>query len=135
MKAGTKDTDVVVGKKSWFDSLTEGLRKCGYRNVQRVHLSKVYKKLAATAILENEDGFRWDVFLRVVANKLFLSNPMKKRAREYYDNGKLKVYTLANDDVFLMKSVTGRERDLEDMSRTARSGIDHEIVYNECLLQ
>ena len=135
LKAGTKDIDVVINNKPWFDSLTKGLSEGGYRTVQGAELTKVYKKIVATAILENEDGFRWDVFLRVVANKLFLSNPMKKRGTEYFDKGKLKVYTLSKEDVFLMKSVTGRERDLEDMSRTARAGIDYETVYNECMVQ
>ncbi len=135
LKAGTKDIDVVVEKKPWFDALVKGLRRSEYVSVQRVQLGKVYRKLAATAILENRDGFRWDIFLRIVANKLFLSSSMKRRGTEYYNKGKLKVYTLSKEDIFLMKSVTGRERDLEDMSRTARAGIDYETVYDECLFQ
>ena len=79
LKAGTKDIDVVVDSKPRFDSRIKGLKGCDYPSVQEAQLTKVYKTLSATAILENRDGFRWDVFLRVVANKLFLSNPMKKK--------------------------------------------------------
>ncbi len=135
LKVGTKDIDVILEDEKQFTALVEGLRVVGYHVVSEPVMEKVYRKLAAQAILENQEGFRWDIFLRVVANKLTLSEPMKERAGPYINDGKLVVRTLSKGDIFLLKGVTERERDLEDMFRIARSGIDYDAVYEECLLQ
>jgi hypothetical protein len=36
------------------------------------------------------------------------------------------------EDVFLMKCVTDREGDLEDMAKIAQSGIDWDTIVEEC---
>lgn len=36
---------------------------------------------------------------------------------------------------FLIKSMTERDRDLEDMSLLARSGLDYNLVFEECKMQ
>ena len=135
LKAGTKDIDVVLENKPQFESLVSGLQSIGYKVVSKPLLTKTYRKLAAEAILENNDGFRWDVFLNVVANKLFLSDSMKGRAQLYLNAGNLRVCALSKEDIFLMKGVTDRDRDLEDMYRIARSGIEYKLVFDECLFQ
>lgn len=135
LKVGTKDIDVILEDKKQFTALANGLQLTGYHLVNEPVIERVYKKLAAQAILENDEGFRWDIFLRVVANKLSLSEPMKERAEPYINDGKLSVRALSKEDIFLLKGVTERERDLEDMFRIARSGIDYNAVYEECLHQ
>ena len=57
---------------------------------------------------------------------------MIERAKEYLIKGKLRAYTLSKEDVFLLKSVTDRDRDLEDMALLAQSGIKYDIVFREC---
>ena len=47
---------------------------------------------------------------------------MKQRARKRYTGIKLTVYVLSNEDLFLLKGMTERERDLEDMAILAKSG-------------
>ena len=44
----------------------------------------------------------------------------------------MKAYVLSKEDVFLLKSVADRDRDLEDMALLARSGIEYETVFREC---
>lgn len=135
LKVGTKDIDVIVEDKTQLFSLMGGLQSLGYHIIARPVMETVYRKMAAQAILENPDGFRWDVFLRVVANKLFLSKGMKARAKAYFNGANLAILTLSGEDIFLMKGVTERDRDLEDMFRVARAGIDYDTVYQECLSQ
>lgn len=135
LKVGTKDIDVIVEDKPQLDYLMKGLQGLDYRIIAKPVMEKVYRKMAAQAVLENKDGFRWDVFLRVVANKLFLSDAMRKRAKTYFTGKRLAILTLSGEDIFLMKGVTERDRDLDDMFLIARAGIDYDVVYRECLSQ
>jgi len=124
LKEGTKDVDVVVESADDLVRLKKALTTVGYSKPNQF-LEVAYQRMEAEAILENKDGFRWDVFERVVAGKFHLSPGMKSRARDYkISNEKLAVKLLSMEDVFLMKSVTEREGDLEDMAKIAQGGID-----------
>jgi hypothetical protein len=135
LKAGTKDIDVVLEDKSRFRNLVKLLLRHGYRELAANVLPSAYVNLFASAILENSDGFRWAVFEKVVADKLALTETMKSRATLSYKKGKLTLFLLSKEDVFLMKSVTDRDRDLEDMFVLARSGLDYDAIFEECLIQ
>jgi hypothetical protein len=134
LKTGTKDIDVVVETKKSAVELIEGLKNCGYYQLLAADLSKAYNDLSAV-ILENEDGFRWDIFIKVVAHKLFISDHMKKRTTLMYSGIKLTAMEVSNEDIFLLKGVTERDSDIDDMYQLARSGIDYDTVYSECLFQ
>jgi len=132
LKEGTKDIDVVVESADDMARLKEALARLGYSKPNQ-SLEVAYQQMEAGAILENEDGFRWDVFERIVAGKFHLSPGMRSRARTYeISSEKQPVKFLSMEDVFLMKSVTEREGDLEDMAKIAQSGIDWEIIVREC---
>ena len=135
LKPGTKDIDVVLEDRPRFRNLVKLLLRHGYRELAVDVLPSAYVNLFASAILENGDGFRWDVFERVVADKLALTETMKSRATPSYKKKKLTLFLLSKEDVFLMKSVTDRDRDLEDMFLLARSGLDYDAVFEECLVQ
>ena len=134
LKAGTKDIDVIVENNHDQRILTISLEKCGYSALQPQDLSRPYKDLSAT-VMENSDGFRWDVFVKRVAGKLILSDNMRKRASTVYSGEKIEVFRLSKEDIFLMKGVTTRDRDLEDMYLIARSGINYDLVFEECIRQ
>ena len=132
LKEGTKDIDVVVESAEDLTRLKKALTILGYSKPNQ-SLEVVYQRMGAGAILENKDGFRWDMFERIVARKFHLSPGMKKRARNYeLSSEKLAVRLLSMEDVFLMKSVTEREGDLEDMAKIAQSGIDWDTIVKEC---
>lgn len=132
LKEGTKDIDVVVESTDDLTRLKKALATLSYSKPNRT-LKIAYQRMEAGAILENKDGFRWDVFERVVAGKFHLSPGMKSRARDYeISNEKLAVKFLSMEDVFLMKSVTEREGDLEDMAKIAQGGIDWDTIVEEC---
>ncbi len=134
LKIGTKDTDVIVESDKNLINLVLALSETEYYKVSGARLLPPYIDLSAT-VLENTDGFRWDIFLKVVARKLFLSSGMRKRATLMFQGKKLVAYRLSNEDVFLLKGVTERDRDLDDMYMISRSGLKYETIYEECVYQ
>ena len=134
IKPGTKDIDVLVQDDRDHKKLVDSLEACGYFLLQSQGLSKPYLQLSATA-LENLDGFRWEIFIKYVAKKLQLTDKMKIRARMLYSGEKLAVFLLSNEDIFLLKGMTERDRDLEDMAILARHGLDYDAILDECIDQ
>ena len=134
LKPGTKDVDVIVEDERVHDILVASLEKCGYHLLQPQHLSRPYNELSATA-MENLEGFRWEIFVEYVAKKLALTNSIRLRTTNIFSGEKLTVSRLSNEDMFLMKGMTERDRDLEDMALIARTGIDYKLVLNECVQQ
>ncbi|MHB2035205.1 MAG: DUF6036 family nucleotidyltransferase [Nitrososphaerales archaeon] len=134
LKASTKDIDVVMQSKSQSEKLQKTLENSGYRRLPVISVTKDYRDLSA-AIYENRNGFRWDVFNKTVANKLSLTESMRARAKPIHTYSNIYLFELSKEDIFLMKGVTDRERDLDDMLLLARAGIDYKIVFNECLIQ
>jgi hypothetical protein len=134
LKAGTKDIDVIVDTRTQSKILGDSLEKSGYKHLSLGSVTQDNRDLSAE-LYENFDEFRWDVFIKVVAHKLALSKSMKSRAKLTHRKKNLLLFELSKEDIFLMKGVTERERDLEDMSLIARSGIDYKIVLEECLHQ
>lgn len=134
LKEATKDIDVIAQSGSDVDSLVSVLRTLGYADPSPA-LTIDYRQMKASAILENSDGFRWDIFEWVIAGKLSLSKGMIKRSRRLTDNRELQARFLSKEDIFLLKSVTDREGDIEDMGTIAESGIDWNVIAEECELQ
>ncbi|MHB8361528.1 MAG: DUF6036 family nucleotidyltransferase [Thermoplasmataceae archaeon] len=134
LKPGTKDIDVIVKNKGCHRILVSSLEKCDYYLIQPQDLSVPYMGLSATA-LQNIEGFRWEIFIKYVAKKLALTDTMELRAGKIYFGKRITVFRLSNEDMFLMKGMTERERDLEDMALIARSDINYDIVLEECKYQ
>ena len=134
LKPGTKDIDVIVKGERDHRILVSSLEKCEYYLLQPQDLSRAYNELSATA-MQNFEGFRWEIFVEYVAKKIALTNTIRLRAVEIFSGGKLTVFRLSNEDLFLMKGMTERDRDLDDMALIARTDIDYELILNECMEQ
>lgn len=78
---------------------------------------------------------RVDIFVKTVCHKLFLSNGMKGRSEFHGDMGHISLYICSREDIFLLKSVTERNRDLDDMVVLYRKGLDKDILISECRVQ
>lgn len=135
LKPRTKDCDLVVSDEKSFINIVETLKKMGYTSVNKDRLSEDDLRIAASDILEHPTRSRVDIFKRIIASKLALSDKMAKRAKvEEYGN--LRLGIMANEDVFLLKSVTLREGDIQDMTRIAQSsGFNWNIVWDEMVRQ
>lgn len=129
LKAVTKDIDLVVSEPAAMDQIRSGLRNLGY---QEVHVpDQEYVSLGAQAILENQDGCRFDIFVEQVVNTLALSEGMQERSDEFLQTGNLTVSLVSPEDVFLFKSVAGRTDDIEDMAVLVQTGLDFETIEAE----
>ncbi len=135
MKAATKDIDVLLSTHDETDNLIQALLKSGYHVIQTNRLGAEYQEMQATQILENEDGFRWDIFYEYVCRKLKLSVGMIERSKVLFESGSLMVRLISKEDVLLFKTVTEREDDEADLLLLARSKVNWELVLQECMTQ
>lgn len=132
LKVATKDIDVVLRSTRELELTRKALLSLGYFVPC---IRGAYAKMNTSAILENSDGFRWDLFVQVVCNGLQLSESMVKRSFELFSLEKISVYILAPEDIFVFKSVTSRDRDREDMYTLFTRGLDFDIIRDEILWQ
>lgn len=132
LKEATKDIDVVVQSSRELRALAESLGSLGYGPPSPVKISRPYKKMKASKILENDEGFRWDIFCQQVCGALTFSNGMVSRATDFYNKKLLRALRASKEDIFLFKGITEREADLDDMRLLAESGLDWEIIRQEC---
>ncbi|NOQ48501.1 MAG: hypothetical protein GQ576_05110 [Methanococcoides sp.] len=91
--------------------------------------------MGASAILENTDEFRWDIFVNVICDGLQLSDGMIKRSQELFKMKNISVYMISPEDIFVFKSITSRERDREDMHTLFIKGLDFDIIKEEIIWQ
>ncbi|MDY9926894.1 DUF6036 family nucleotidyltransferase [Methanosarcina sp.] len=132
LKVATKDIDVVLRSTKEFELTRNALLSLEYFVPC---IRGAYVEMNASAILENADGFRWDLFVQVVCNGLQLSESMAKRSIELFTLKNVSVYMLAPEDIFVFKSVTSRDRDREDMYMLFTRGLDFDIIRNEIIWQ
>lgn len=129
LKAATKDVDVVVASSESHGRLHRALSEARYAEV--VGLSRQYRQLGAKSCVENDDGCRFDVFDRQVANELVLSEGMRARSEPFVEFDDLAVEFLAFEDVFLFKATAGRPGDVDDMNVLVQRGLDFDVVEDE----
>ena len=135
VKAATKDIDIILTNRDDLNNLKATLEAIGYKEPNPILITRPYNNMQTSAILENQDGFRWDLFLNKVCNALILSTEMKNRATALYQGNSLKIYTAPKEDLFLFKGTTEREADLDDTGILARSGLDWDVIHQECKSQ
>ncbi|MFB6187228.1 MAG: transcriptional regulator, partial [Halobacteriaceae archaeon] len=113
-----------------FTILVETLHEQGFS--ERTEIERAYEELDPSIILA-KDGFpNWDIFIEEVAGKLHLTDSMKDRVDEIHSFDNFEIHLLSLTDIFLFKSVTGREGDLEDATLIARQGkVDWEALFTE----
>lgn len=135
LKAATKDIDVLLSTRKETAKLIQALSKSGYHIIQTNKLGTEYQEMLATQILENDDGFRWDIFHECVCRKLRLSKGIIERSKVFFKSGLLTTRLISKEDAFLFKTVTERDDDEADLLLLARSKVDWELVLKECMSQ
>ncbi|MBI4176079.1 MAG: hypothetical protein HY518_02665 [Candidatus Aenigmarchaeota archaeon] len=127
LKTGTKDIDIVVDSPKEFSAAEKAFKKVGFSTrtpafeYSRVELNKIFTR----------GEFRIDLFQRTVCKGFQLSDSMKKRALEITGLKHLTISLCSNEDVFLFKTFTEREGDIDDCIALARRGIDWNAVLEE----
>ncbi|MCK5107850.1 MAG: hypothetical protein KAQ83_03925 [Nanoarchaeota archaeon] len=127
LKPVTKDIDIVVETKLEFLNLQKFLKKIDFKteipgkDYNHMNLSQIFKR----------DDFRIDLFQKNVCGGFSLSDGMIKRGNLILDLNNLKVFLVSNEDIFLFKTMTEREGDLEDCISLAKGGLNWDIVLEE----
>jgi hypothetical protein len=135
LKDATKDIDIILTNLDQLNSLQNALGTLGYKKPTQNFITKTYCKMQTNAIMENTDGFRWDLFINKVCNALMLSEGIKQRAKPLYKGSNLTVLITSKEDIFLFKGITEREADLDDMRILAETGLDWKLINKECQTQ
>lgn len=128
IKAVTKDIDLIVLTKREYDELKEVLIGLGYDCHEETFSDDFYK---TPIIVFMKDDKRIDVFIRDVSNQIELTKEMQKRSQEYGKFDNLAVRLVSNEDIFLFKSITDREKDVDDCYSLIGVGLNWEVIKRE----
>ena len=131
LKPATKDIDIVVNTSEEFTELQKALIKLQF--TPKIPGTE-YKHMNLNQVFQRED-FRIDIFQKEVCGKFSLSLEMMQRAKTVIDFNHIKVVLSSNEDVFLFKTMTEREGDLEDCVSLAQTGIEWDIIFSELKIQ
>ena len=108
LKEGTKDVDVIVLTQREFKHLIETLKNLSFSPVIETHFKH-------SAILE-KNSLRIDIFYGNVGGVKITENMVKRSSKGIIFN-KLVLKFMSLEDVVFLKSITSRERDIEDIAR------------------
>lgn len=125
-KDATKDIDAILLNRSELDLLGSILKKLKF--TQDTPVEDFY--LSAVMVFMQGDS-RIDLFVREVCKQLVFTERMRKRAQLYRKMGKLSVYLASNEDIFLFKAITDREKDIDDCFSLLNVGIDSRTIVDE----
>ncbi|MGC8578086.1 MAG: MarR family transcriptional regulator [Thermoproteota archaeon] len=119
LRSSTKDVDIVCEKESFY-LVIEALRKVGF-------------VCEGTTCTKGEK--RVDIFNEKVFKGYFLTEAVKERSKLVWKGEKLEVFLTPLEFVFLLKSVTERDLDLDDCYTIAKEGLDWNFLFKEALTQ
>ena len=134
LKSATKDIDLVVNNKKELIEIEDALMKIGF---VKNKVGDDYRNLNTHYLLVRGE-FKVDMFVKKVCSKFSLSEHMIKRAKKVLTLDKLSIFLCSNEDVFLFKTMTEREGDLQDcesLSKRAEHSLDWNSIYEELLYQ
>ncbi len=116
LKGETLDIDLVFDKENDRKLFIETLEKMKFRKDDKRVIEMYGLKKNTPVMLRLESGdFTFDLFLNKIISSVF-SEGMKKRATQTHEFGGNLVIKVADPtDILIMKSVTGRAKDNEDI--------------------
>jgi hypothetical protein len=135
LKEATKDIDVVVLRRRDIEIIIKSLAIIGYHTLENALVTRPYETMEISKIMENNEGFRWDIFYQTICNRIVFSNNMVSRSTEFYSKNKTVLNIASKEDIFLFKGITEREADIDDMRLLAESGLDWQVIKSECRYQ
>lgn len=119
VKAATKDIDLVFRHEGQLEAFEAALDA---DHAKRIHdPEQRARRPGARHLWETADGMGWDLFTNNVIGFRFVHSDYDA-AEEWLRHGKLTVYQMPPDLVFIMKAFTPRTRDMDDMAALLTSG-------------
>ncbi len=111
IKNSTLDVDLVFDEKSDRQDFFDALLKLGAKGSD---VTLVYGEKENTPLMLEFDNCRFDMFTRKIITSNF-SDGMKERAKQTHEFGNLIIKPADALDVLIMKSVTSRSKDDDDI--------------------
>lgn len=130
LKTATKDADIVLRHEGELESTIDSIKNSGYQEAEIKGTHQTPRK-----VFENKDGFRIDIFIDRICKGLKLSKGIRSRSEEFLTLKNLTLFALSPEDIFILKSVTNRERDRDDMYALFSHGLDFETIKDEIFYQ
>lgn len=130
-KASTKDLDIILKDELDYNLTKQILESINFIPTQ---IEPEYENFELEYIYI-KDKYRLDIFKKKVCGKLQLTDSMIKRAKTQLELSNLTLKSLSLEDIFVFKSITEREGDIEDSSEIVKKGIDWKIILDEINLQ
>jgi hypothetical protein len=133
LKGETLDIDLVFDKESDRELFIKTLVSLGFKKDEKRVIETYGLKKNAPAMLRLESGdFIFDLFLNKIIISVF-SDGMKKRAAQTHEFGGNLVIRVADpSDILIMKSVTGRAKDNEDIISVINNNkLNWDIILEE----
>jgi hypothetical protein len=131
LKEVTKDIDLVCRDAEGKARLLEAAKSLGFEVVgpERRHARLGLDRIAV------KGGHTLDIFAGRVSYDFGLSETMWKRGRKLRILGKAETRYAAVEDIFILKLIANRPRDIEDCVYLASARMDYEAVYSEIEVQ
>lgn len=123
----TKDIDLVCMDAAGKACLLRAAKELGF---EVVGPEKRHARLGLDRVAV-KGGHTLDIFAGKVSYDFSLSEAILSRGRKTNTFGKAEMIYAAPEDIFILKLIANRPRDIEDCSAMASSGIDYEAVYSE----
>jgi hypothetical protein len=136
LKDQTKDIDLALGVTDEFEHVYQSLQDVGFMVAEEPTAS--FEDVGRTVQLSHTGrGLQLDIFEKQVVGKVWLSDTIRNRADEFWVGKHAKAFVLADEDMFLLKAVSGgdvgsgRHRDIGDMVPYAQRGLDYSRIIKE----
>ena len=129
IKDATLDIDLVFDKKEEREDIIIALKEIGAKDFDT---AIVYGEKENIPVMLAIKRGHIDLFMNKIITSIF-SEKMKERAEQIHEFGKNLIIKVADPhDVIIMKSVTSRAKDIEDIVRIAKKiNVDWNIIIQE----
>jgi hypothetical protein len=128
IKNSTVDVDFVFDKYSDREEFRNTLKKL---DAKESDVTKVYGLKKNTPLMLEFEDCRFDLFMNKIITSTF-SDAMKGRAKQTHEFGNLIIKVADPNDILIMKSVTSRTKDLEDITYIVnKSKINWDVITEE----
>ena len=137
-KLSTKDVDIAVRDEQEHQAFVNVLLGSGFSEKMDFKKKMMGDQACAptiTSVFIREDGFHADLFHDVICNRYHIHEGVINRASLHQKYGNLDVLLMSDEDIFLAKSVTERDRDLDDMYVILEKGLDVNKLLREMEIQ
>ena len=131
-KMATKDVDIVIPEPEHHRRFIRAIEKCGF--IRPTSLARPYRTMGAL-VYKHPDGYWLDIFSNRICDKFLVHPKMIGRMETHRQMRNLTVRLMSREDIFLAKSFTEREGDLDDMYVLFTKGLDERVILDEAEFQ